>query len=128
MADEVCYAPDGSEMWTFGLNNLPRTVSFALIIGFCPLVTVLLGPKLISWAGRTAGLYLRKKTAGRKAQILELTEKDQAEWEEDEKDGKSRRDSDDWESVDAYAVGTAQNGEKGEEEWDGIVGFFHPFW
>ena len=31
------------------------------------------------------------------------------------------------ESVDAYAVGFAKNGEKGEQEWDGIVGFFHPF-
>jgi len=128
MPEEVCYAPDGSQQWTFGLNNLPRTVFWTLVIGISPLVIVLLGPKLIFWLGGTAGRYLRTKTAGRKAQILELTEKDQVEWEEDAKDGKSRRDSDDWENVDAYAVGTANNGEKGEEEWDGIVGFFHPFW
>jgi alpha-1,2-mannosyltransferase len=123
--EEVCMAPDGKPQWTFGLNNLPRTIFWALLIGFMPLTTVLVGPKIIFWLGGMAGSYLRKKTAGRKAQILGLTEKDQAEWEEE---GKDRRDSDDWENVDAYAVGTANNGEKGEEEWDGIVGFFHPFW
>ena len=125
MPEQVCLAPDGSEVWTFGLNNLPRTIFIALTLGSLPLMIVLLGPKLVFWLGRIAGTYLRNKTAGRKAQILELTEKDQTEWEED---GKDRRNSDDWESVDAYAVGTAKNGEKGEEEWDGIVGFLHPFW
>jgi alpha-1,2-mannosyltransferase len=125
MPEQVCRAPDGSQVWTFGLNNLPRTIIITLILGCLPLAIVLLGPKLIFWLGKTAGLYLTKKTAGRKAQILELTEKDQVEWEEE---GKDRRNSDDWESVDAYAVGTAKNGEKGEEEWDGIVGFLHPFW
>jgi alpha-1,2-mannosyltransferase len=125
MAEQVCLAPDGSQVWTFGMNNFTRTVIVALILGFFPLTTILLGPKLIFWVGGIAGSYLRKKTAGRKAQILDLTEKDQAEWEEE---GKDRRNSDDWESVDAYAVGTAKNGEKGEEEWDGIVGFLHPFW
>lgn len=53
-----------------------------------------------------------------------MTEKDEAEFEKN----KGRRDSDEWENVDAYAVGTAGNGEKGQSEWDGIVGFYHPFW
>jgi len=39
----------------------------------------------------------------------------------------SSDESDGWENVDANTVGTASNGAKGEEEWDGIVGFFHPF-
>jgi alpha-1,2-mannosyltransferase len=125
MADQVCRAPDGSEVWTFGLNNLPRTIIITLTLACIPLFSVLLGPKLIFWVGGIAGRYLRTKTAGRKAQILELTEKDQVEWEED---GKDRRNSDEWENVDSYALGTAKNGEKGEEEWDGVVGFLHPFW
>ena len=128
MADEVCYAPDGKPVWSFGLNNLPRTIILALLIGFVPLVTVLLGPKLVFWLGAWAGSYLRTKTAGRKSQILELTENNQKDWEEEQKDKKGRRDSDDWEKVDQHAAGTAKNGEKGEAEWDGIVGFFHPFW
>jgi alpha-1,2-mannosyltransferase len=107
------------------LNNLPRTIIITLTLACIPLFSVLLGPKLIFWVGGIAGRYLRTKTAGRKAQILELTEKDQVEWEED---GKDRRNSDEWENVDSYALGTAKNGEKGEEEWDGVVGFLHPFW
>lgn len=73
------------------------------------------------------GGYLRKKTEGRRGQILELVEKDQKEWEE--KVGKEKRDSDEWETVDSYAAATAKNGEKAvDAEWEGIVGFFHPFW
>lgn len=117
-----CSSPSGASAWTFGLT---RTTAIILvsILGSLPLLVVLLGPKLGFWAGRTVGIYLQQKTAGRKAQILELAVKDERKWEEK---GKGRRDSDDWESVEG--LGTAENGEKGESEWDGIVGFFHPFW
>lgn len=74
------------------------------------------------------GYYLRKKTAGRKAQILELVEKDQADWEKSGKENEERRNSDEWENVEGYAAGTVGNGEKANREWDGIIGFFHPFW
>lgn len=47
--------------------------------------------------------YLEKKTAGEKTL-----------------DG-------DWENVEAYAVGSSPNGQTGEKQWDGVVGFFHPF-
>jgi alpha-1,2-mannosyltransferase len=127
---ETCRAPDGSEVYSFGMTK-GTTILIALILGFLPITVILLGPKLFFWLGNSAGYYLRKKTAGRKAQILELTKNEEEEWEKSGKGkgkGKERRDSDEWESVDAYAVGTAKNGEKGEQEWDGIVGFFHPFW
>lgn len=57
---------------------------------------------------------------------MELVAKDEIAWaEESEKEG---RDSDDWENVEGYAGASAGNGEKGDSEFDGIVGFFHPFW
>jgi len=123
---ETCRAPDGREVHTFGMTK-STTIMVALVLGFFPLVVVLFGSKLLFWLGSTLGFYLRNKTAGRKAQILEATIQEEEEWEKGGK-GKERRHSDEWESVDAYAVGTARNGEKGEQEWDGIVGFFHPFW
>jgi alpha-1,2-mannosyltransferase len=95
------------------------------ILGFLPLTVILLGPKLVFYVGGTFGYYLRKKTAGRKAQILELVESEEAEYTAN---AENRRDSDDWENVESYATGTANNGEKADREWDGIVGFFHPFW
>lgn len=86
---------------------------------------MILGPKLLFRVGSTFGYYLRKKTAGRKAQILELVEAEEKEFQEE---GGEPRDSDEWENVEAYAVGSAKNGEKADKEWDGVVGFFHPFW
>jgi alpha-1,2-mannosyltransferase len=121
---ETCKAPDGSDAITFGLTK-SSSIMLVGILGCLPLVTILLGPRLVFWVGSILGSYLRGKTAGRRAQILEMTEKDEAEWE---KHKEGRRDSDEWENVDAYAVGTAGNGEKGASEWDGVVGFLHPFW
>jgi len=125
---ETCRAPDGSEMWTFGISSKAKGLFIIGILGCLPMIVVLLGPKLLFWVGGMAAKYLKKKTEGRKGQILELTEKEEKEWVEKEGVEGQRRDSDEWENVDAYAVGSAKNGEKGEREWDGIVGFFHPFW
>ena len=107
-----------------------RVIITALVLGFTPMAVVLLGPKLFFWIGNWVGYYLRKKTAGMKAQILELTTAEEREWEEtNRKEKEKRRDSDEWENVEGYAVGTmGKNGENGGQEWNGIVGFFHPFW
>lgn len=98
----------------------------ALLLACLPLTTILLGPKLLFYVGGTFGYYLKKKTAGRRAHILELTVADEKAFLA--KGGDRRGGSDEWENVEAHAVVTAQNGEKGDEQWDGIVGFFHPFW
>jgi alpha-1,2-mannosyltransferase len=46
-----------------------------------------------------------------------------------EKRKSSEDDSDDgWENLEAYAEASADNGGMAPKEWDGIVGFFHPFW
>jgi alpha-1,2-mannosyltransferase len=124
MAEEVCLAPDGTPKYTFGLTSKGKTMLVALFLGFLPITIVILGPKLLFWAGRCLGFYLKKKTEGKKELILKTVEEEEKAWVENEE----QRDNDEWENVDAYAVGTAKNGEKGEREWDGVVGFFHPFW
>jgi alpha-1,2-mannosyltransferase len=98
-----------------------------LVISFLVVVPIsnLLVPRLIGIVGRIIGFYLRRKTAGRRAQILERVEEEQALLA----GGRKRRYSDDdWENVESYEVGTAGNGETAAKDWDGIVGFFHPFW
>jgi alpha-1,2-mannosyltransferase len=118
-------APDGTPMTTLGFKPNTRNMFIILAIACTPLTIMLLGPKIILRIGSWFGFYLRKKTAGRKAQILDLVEAEEKEFLEE---GGERRDSDEWENVEAYAVGSAKNGEKADKEWDGIVGFFHPFW
>ncbi|CZT44837.1 related to ALG11 protein [Rhynchosporium secalis] len=122
---ESCSAPSGSK---FGITP-GQSIFIVSVLGFLPLLVYLLGPKLVFRVGGSLGHYLRKKTAGRRAQILGLVQKDQKEWEQKIASGIERRDSDGWETVDSYAVGTAKNGQKipHDADWDGIVGFFHPF-
>lgn len=101
-------------------------IILASLICILPIFIFLLGSWVIAVAGRVVGWYLRRKTAGRRAQILECVEAEEKSLAADLDSG---RDSDeDWETVESYAAGTAKNGEKADKEWDGIVGFFHPFW
>lgn len=102
------------------------------LVCLTPLAILLVLPLL--WRGIWAllGWYLRKRTDGRRCHILELTEADEKKYREDRRSSSSSGEggeSDGWEEVDASAAGTAKNGGKGgEDDWDGIVGFFHPFW
>jgi alpha-1,2-mannosyltransferase len=105
---------------------LPPLVLIVSVLSTLPLLTYLLGPKIIAAASRPVGWYLRRKTAGRRAQILERVEDEEKALAEDQS---VKKDSDDeWENVESYAAGSAKNGEKADKEWDGVVGFFHPFW
>ena len=66
-------------------------------------------------------------TPRRRAVIAQIRREQEAY----ESKGKSFPTSDDeeWEKVEGYAVGSAENGAKGgsEAQWDGVIGFLHPF-
>ncbi|EAQ84030.1 hypothetical protein CHGG_10434 [Chaetomium globosum CBS 148.51] len=99
---------------------------------FIPLARFLY-PLLWRTAGSFLGWYLRKKTEGRRCHILELVESDEKEYRESRKNNTSTSgengEDGEWEKVDAHTTGTSKNGDKGsgDDDWDGIVGFFHPF-
>ncbi|KAI1199377.1 glycosyltransferase family 4 protein [Nemania serpens] len=85
--------------------------------------------------GLCAGWYLRKKTDGRRALILRATEDQEASLRDKIKSdggtagtsdaGLSREDED--EEVEKEGSDRERKGEERDREWDGIVGFFHPF-
>jgi alpha-1,2-mannosyltransferase len=79
--------------------------------------------------GSTLGWYLRRKTDGRRSQIETLTEENEQAYLKNglPKTANNGGLDDDWENIDAYSVGTSPNGAKAGQDWDGIVGFFHPF-
>ncbi|EPE36569.1 UDP-Glycosyltransferase/glycogen phosphorylase [Glarea lozoyensis ATCC 20868] len=122
MAD-MCTTPDGASMWTLGLGSKWFSIISVSILGFFPLVLILLGPKLVFYLGSIVGYYLRKKTAGRRAQILDLVETEEKEYLAGLKE---RRDSDEWENVQSD-LADEKGGAAPDRDWDGIVGFFHPF-
>ena len=79
--------------------------------------------------GAFLGWYLRKKTDGRRCHILELVEADEKRYREERSSSSSSSGEDgEWEKVDTDSLGSAGNGDKCDDSWDGIVGFFHPFW
>jgi alpha-1,2-mannosyltransferase len=125
MADDQCIAPDGRPYITIGLGPSTRTLIIVVILASLPLTTILLGPKLFFYVGGRFGSYLRRRTAAQRERLLQVTgddEKDFLARAEDKSSG------DEWEEVDAAATGSANNGDKADPEWDGFVGFFHPFW
>ncbi|KAM7208503.1 GDP-Man:Man(3)GlcNAc(2)-PP-Dol alpha-1,2-mannosyltransferase [Naviculisporaceae sp. PSN 640] len=115
----------------------PKVLAFIVvpIVAATPLASIFLVPLVWRTIGSILGWYVCRKTEGRRAQIVELMEGDVRRHSERTRqpsstttsNSSSGEESDGWENVDATGVGTASNGEKGEEEWDGIVGFFHPF-
>lgn len=78
--------------------------------------------------GATLGWYLRRKTDGRRALIVRVTEEQECEFRASTAAKPTGGSSDDeWEKIDSSTAGTSRNGGKADRDWDGIVGFFHPF-
>ncbi len=106
-------------------NTLGYLVATVLI---APVVAAFLLPWVWRALGMILGWYLRRKTEGRRAHIFEVMEADEKEFEAENRDKQRPGSDDEWENVGSYMVGSVGNGEKGQKDWDGIVGFFHPFW
>lgn len=81
---------------------------------------------------RSVGWSLKNKTKARRELILA-----QVRIEEEQQQSKQAASSsassagpedDDWEKVDNTVPSVAGNGKPIGEDWEGIIGFFHPFW
>ena len=94
------------------------------------LVPVLLAlvflPKTLRFFAELVGHRLRRSSRTRRELLLArvATETKNFEAEHQEKSSED----DDWENIGPAAIGSAVNGGKANSEWNGIVGFFHPFW
>ncbi|KAK1720032.1 putative GDP-Man:Man(3)GlcNAc(2)-PP-Dol alpha-1,2-mannosyltransferase [Colletotrichum lupini] len=116
---ETCSAPSGQTPFSFGLD--PWTLAYVVvpIIAFTPIATYIMFPLLMKGIGSLLGWYLRKKTEGRRAQLLELKTAEQQSFKNTQKSSSSGKNN-----VQAQASGSS---EKKDSEWTGVVGFFHPF-
>lgn len=96
-------------MFSFGMD--PKTLAFVVVplVAFTPLVALVLGPLLWRALGSLLGWYLQKQNDGRRSQLLELAERDKESKGQKESEGGTKR-------------------ERGGKEFDGFIGFFHPFW
>lgn len=99
--------------------------SFTIIIIALSLVP-LVGKWLFSVTGIATGRYLQRKTSARRKAIFLQARREEKNYEL-EPDSSPQLD-DDWEKIEIYATGSAVNGGLANNDWEGIVGFFHPFW
>lgn len=88
---------------------------------------VLASKQLTAFVGTLIGGRLRQKTSARREAILAAVTREDEEHALRERVSPKSEDGD-WEKVEGYAAGSVANGEKADHDWEGVVGFFHPFW
>ncbi|OJJ47493.1 hypothetical protein ASPZODRAFT_64276 [Penicilliopsis zonata CBS 506.65] len=83
-------------------------------------------PKLLL---RSIGCLIQKRTKSRREFILGRVRAEQEEYLAKQAKSSLRppADDEDWEKVDSSSDKTTGNKTGGDDDWDGIVGFFHPF-
>lgn len=123
---------DGSGKTDGGLGSLIVRAVVTLVVAFAPFLAVFVGPVVVRAVAPAVGWTLKKKTDGRRAQLLALMSEDEGKHAEDnEKSPKlegtlgAKRKA----AFEASGLGITDGSQKGiRTDWDGIVGFFHPFW
>ncbi|KAL9630715.1 MAG: hypothetical protein Q9204_004577 [Flavoplaca sp. TL-2023a] len=90
-----------------------------ITIGFSAFVSKLLLQIVVGW-------YLRRRTTSRRITILARVKLEEAQYQLSASESPSLDDGE-WEKVEKHTAGSAKNGEEADDEWEGIIGFFHPF-
>ena len=93
-----------------------------LIVAFAPLLLVFVVPRIVQLVGIALGWALKKKTDGRRGLLISLMDGENRKSAEKNLETKSTS-SGEWQ-----AVQEADAEAEKPREFDGIVGFFHPFW
>ena len=94
--------------------------------GLLPLIlaALYLSRLLLGFAGTAAGRYLIGRTKARRTSILATAKSEEEDY--DTRKRVSVKSDPDWVEV-SHPHGSAPNGGQAPEDWEGIVGFFHPF-
>lgn len=95
-------------------------VAVLAVVPLLPLVFLL----LLQLSLRTLGWYLQGLSRDRRAAITARVRRDKAAVLQSQH--ASQETEDGWEKIEK--AGTAENGKPLQDEWSGVVGFFHPFW
>ncbi len=86
-------------------------------------LTQLISPWLLYFAGRARFM---KRSSTRKNSVIQHVRREQENFETQERLSPKSEDEG-WENFQGYAVESLENGAPAKSEWDGVVGFLHPF-
>lgn len=90
------------------------------------LISVIFLPKTLQLLAELVGHRLRQSSGTRRELLLDRVATETNNFEAEHKE-KSKED-DDWEKIVPSPIGSAVKGGKADADWNGIFGFFHPFW
>ena len=97
-------------------------------VGIVPLLIAALyiSKWLLALAGRTLGRYLILRTIAPRRAILANAKREKEDHHEKARVSVKSEDPD-WVEVESHPGGSATNGGQAPEDWEGIIGFLHPF-
>lgn len=102
---------------------LTFTTTVVALLTIC-LVTPTLAGYVSRSIFRGIGWYVQGKTKGRRDLIVSRVRADEEHFRT-QRSRRSGAEDEDWEKVEeCYPAGTAPK----PDDWEGIIGFFHPFW
>jgi alpha-1,2-mannosyltransferase len=110
-------------MMTFLLTVIPTLVTLLSLF----IVVPRLAAHVLRLAFRGFGCLIERKARGRRELIRSRVRVEEEEYRSS-RHKSTRAEDDDWEKIEGHGLGSATNGDTGEGDWEGIVGFFHPFW
>ena len=98
-------------------------ISLSLLVSV--LVSFLFFPRIVRFLTEHVGQYLRRSSRARRELLLARVATETKNYEAEH----TRIEDYDWEEIASVATsGTMSSSNKGNKQWEGIVGFFHPFW
>lgn len=102
-------------------------VSFFLAVSVTVASILIAAPFVIRFVGQTIGWYLHRKTSSRRELIIARVKVEEDEYRAKERKSPKSEDEE-WERIESHGARTPKTGDKANAEWDGVIGFFHPFW
>jgi alpha-1,2-mannosyltransferase len=105
------------------------------VLGLAPLLLVLFGKVAVHILAEAYGRRLQNAAARRYQLVMDnvqLEEKFQSGSEDKKTKAKRRESDEEWEKIESEGLSASRNGEPEKDapadaDWEGIVGFFHPF-
>lgn len=73
---------------------------------------------------RCIGSSIRRKTKGRRVALQSRVRSEETSFTARQ----SKADDEDWEKVEGYSSEQSITDSTSQSDWEGVVGFFHPFW
>jgi len=92
------------------------------------LLTLLFLPRTFRYICRAIGSTIHSRTDARRTLLLERARRDEHELAAKGIGQTTSQSDGDWEKIESASIPSSGNGEKAGREWEGVIGFFHPFW